>query len=57
MNLFTKKQSRRQRKQTYGYQRGRGGVNQETGINMCTVLYAYNRKPTRPTQGTQFNIL
>ena len=40
MNLFTKdKQTHRLRKQTYGYQRGkvRGGINQEVGINMCTL--------------------
>jgi len=36
MNLFTKqKQIHRLRKQTYGYQKGRGGV----GINIYTLLY------------------
>ena len=40
MNLFTKpKQTHRHRKQTYGYQRGRGGVNWEFGINRYPVLY------------------
>ena len=42
MNLFTKqKQSQRCRKQTYGYQRGKGGggINWETGIDIYTLLY------------------
>ena len=41
MNLFIKqKQTHRHGKQTYGYQRGKGGgINQETGINMYTLLY------------------
>ena len=41
MNLFTKqKQTHRFRKQTYGYQRGSGGgINQEFGINIYTLLY------------------
>ena len=43
MNLFTKqKQSHRCRKQTYGYQGGKGegrGINWETGIDMYTLLY------------------
>ena len=48
MNLFTKqKQTHRHkkqtyRKQTYGYQRGKGeerGINQEFGINIYTLLY------------------
>ena len=41
MNLFTKqKQTHRHRKQTYGYQRGRGEqINQEFGIKMFTLLY------------------
>ena len=37
MNLFTKqKQSHRHRKQTYGYQRGKGdgGINQDFGIKI-----------------------
>ena len=33
MNLFTKqKQTHRQRKQTYGYQRGKEGVRDKLGI-------------------------
>ena len=42
MNLFTKqKQSHRCRKQTYGYQGGKGGVgiNWEIGTDICTLLY------------------
>ena len=42
MNLLTKqKQTHRHRKQIYGYQRekGRGGINQELGINRYTLLY------------------
>ena len=42
MNLFTKqKQTYRLCKQIYGYQRGRvvgEGINQEFGINICTLL-------------------
>ena len=40
MHLFTKlKQTHRHRKQTYGYQRGKGGwINQEFGINRYTPL-------------------
>ena len=41
MNLFTKqKQSHRHRKQTYGYQRGKGGgINEQFGINIYTLLH------------------
>ena len=44
MNLLTKqKQTHRQRKQTYGYQRDSGEVggeiNQELGINIYILLY------------------
>ena len=42
MNLFTKqKQTHRHRKQTYGYQRGKvgGGINQEFGVKIYTLLY------------------
>ena len=43
MNLFTKqKQTHRHRKQTYGYQRGKGGeggINQRFGINRYTLLH------------------
>ena len=43
MNLFTKqKQTHRFRKQTYSYQRGKrwkGGINQEVGIDIYTILY------------------
>ena len=42
MNLFTKqKQTHRNRKQIYGYQRGRdsGGINEEFGINAYTVTH------------------
>ena len=41
MKLYTKqKQTHRHRKQTYGYQRGRGeGVTQEYGINRYKQLY------------------
>ena len=41
MNLFTKqKQSHRRRKQTYGYQGGKGGggINWEIGIDIYTLL-------------------
>ena len=46
MNLFTKqKQTYRYRKQTYGYQRGDvgGGINQDLGINIHTLLYIDNQ--------------
>ena len=42
MNLFTKhKQTRRHRKQTYGYQRGKaaGRINWEFEFNRYTLLY------------------
>ena len=42
MNLFTiQKQTHRLSKQTYGYQEERrgGGINQEVGINIYTLLY------------------
>ena len=41
VNLFTKqKQTHRHRKQTYGYQRGKGGrINQEFGISKYILLY------------------
>ena len=40
MSLFTKqKQTHRHRKQTYGYQKGKGGINQELEINRYTLLY------------------
>ena len=41
MNLFTKqKQTHRHRKQTYGYQKKKRGINWEFGINRYTlVLY------------------
>ena len=42
MNLFTnQKQTPRHRKQTYGYQRGKGGerINQEFRINRYKLLY------------------
>ena len=41
INLFTKqKQTHQQRKQTYGYQRGKGvGINWEFGINIYTLAY------------------
>ena len=36
MNLFTKqKYCHRCRKQTYGYQGGKEGINCETGIDIC----------------------
>ena len=46
MNLFTKqKLTHRHRKQTYGYERGKGGkgsgggINQDFGISRYTLLY------------------
>ena len=42
MNLFTKlKHIHKHRKQTYGYQRGKGegGINQEFGINRYKQLH------------------
>ena len=40
MKLFSRqKQTRRHRKQTYGYQWGKGGINQGFGINRYTLLY------------------
>ena len=44
MNLFTKqKETCRQRKQTYGNQSGKmeGGIDQEFGSNIYTLLYIY----------------
>ena len=40
-NLYTKqKLVHRHRRQTYGYQKGKeGGKNEESGINICTLLY------------------
>ena len=40
-NLHTKqKLVHRHRRQTYGYQKGKeGGKNEESGINICTLLY------------------
>ena len=38
--FYSQKQTHRQRKQTYGYQRGRErGINQEIGFNIYTLLY------------------
>ena len=38
--LFIKqKQAHRHRKQACGYQRGKGGINQESGINRHASLY------------------
>ena len=40
MNLFKKnRKSRRCRKQISGYQRGKGGINWEIGIDIFTLLY------------------
>ena len=42
INLFTKqKQTFRYQKQTYDYQKGNvgGGINQELGMNIHTVVY------------------
>ena len=40
MNLFIKqKYTHRYRKQTYGYQRGKGGMNWGFGINIYTLLH------------------
>ena len=40
MNLFTKqKQSHRCKKQTYGYQGEKGGINWEIGIDIHILLY------------------
>ena len=40
MNLFTKqKQTHRHRKQTYVYQRGKRGINQEFGVNIYILPY------------------
>lgn len=40
MNLYTKqKWSHRHRKQACGYQRGKGGINQESGVNRHASLY------------------
>ena len=35
-------ETHRHRKQTYGYQRGRGGgINEEFGVDVYTLLYIY----------------
>ena len=40
MNLFMKQKQTQTQKQTFGYQRGKGGyINQEFGINRYTLLY------------------
>ena len=42
-NLFTKqKQTHRHRKQTHGTkeERWEGGINEEFGVNICTLLYS-----------------
>ena len=41
MNLYTKqKETHRYRKQSYGYQVGKGGgINYEIGIDIYTVIY------------------
>ena len=40
MNLHTKqKQTHRHRKQTYGYQKGKGGTNQEYRINGYKLVH------------------
>ena len=49
MNLFTKqKQTHRYRKQTYGYQRGKGGgeggINQEFGVHIHTTIYKIGKQ-------------
>ena len=51
MNLFAKqKQTHRHRKQTYGYQRGKGGgINEELGINRNTLLCNKIDKQQGPT--------
>ena len=61
MNLFTKQtQPHRLQKQTYDYQRGRGGkINQEFGTGRYKLLYIkqINNKDKYITQGTILNIL
>ena len=61
MNLFTKqKQTHRHRKQTYSYQRGRGGERTwEFEINRCTLSYIkqVNKRVYCIAQGTIFDIL
>ena len=52
MNLFTKqKQTHRHRKQTSGYQKGKGGqgggINYEIGINIHTTINKIDKQ--RPT--------
>ena len=60
-NLFTKqKQTHRHRKQTYGYQRGRGGgIHWEFEINRCILSYVkqINKRMYCIAWGTIFNIL
>ena len=54
MNLFTQhKQTHRRRKETYGCQRGKGegGIHQEFGIKICTLLYIYIKYITRDFPG------
>ena len=64
-NLYTKqKQTHRHRKQTYSYQRGKGGwggINQEFGINIYTLLYMkeVNNKDLLYSTGnsTQYSVI
>ena len=48
MNLYTKqKQTPKHRKQTYGYQTGKGGgvrINQDLGINIYTSVHISNKQ-------------
>ena len=65
MNLFSKQnQSHRCRKQTYGYQGGRGrGMNWEIGIDICTLLILRIKQITNENQtyssgnSTQFSVV
>ena len=46
MNLYKKqKQTHKHREQIYGHQTGKGGINQEFGTNIYTLLYKiYNQQ-------------
>ena len=58
MNLFTKqKQTHGHRKQSYGYQRAKGGgINQGFGINIYTLLYR-DLETHSTGNGTQYSVI
>ena len=56
MNLYTK-QKQTHSKQTYGYQRGKGGVNKEYGINRYKLLKQISNKDLLCSTGDSIQYL